>query len=223
MGAPVPPGVYWSLMRSPQLQNAIEQVYAEFRGPKPSKIEGCPCCTDPKELCMLLSKGLRDLTYEELRDYGMSAFLTMGAERDFEYLLPRLLETAAVEDPFPSLEILLGKLTLAGWQTWPHRRRAAVVQFFDAWFTELLNAEPPHGGWIDDLLCGIGAAELPLRPYLDMLAAKPDALRAFFEVNSHAFFKRRGLADASWSDHKSAAAEVIDFLNLPTTRSKLGL
>lgn len=210
-------------MRSPQLQNAIEQVYAEFRGPKPSTIEGCPCCTDPKELCMLLSKGLRDLSYKELQNYEMSVFLTMGPERDFEYLLPRLLETVAVEDPFPSPQFLLGKLTLARWQTWSQRRRTSVKQFIDAWFTEWLNAEPVHGSRIDDLLCGIGAAELPLRPYLDTLAAKPDALRAFFDVNSHAFFKRRGLAEASWSGHKSAAAEVIDFLSLPTTRNKLGL
>ena len=72
-------------MRSPQLQSAIEQVYAEFRGPKPRTIEGCPCCPDPKEVCRLLAKDLRQLTSRDLGHYAASLFLTMGDERDFQY------------------------------------------------------------------------------------------------------------------------------------------
>lgn len=210
-------------MRSPQLQSAIEQVYVEFRAPKPRTIEGCPCCTDPKEVCKLPGKPIRDLAAEELSNYGASLFLTMGDQQDFKYFLPRLLDISTTKDWWPSLEVLLGKLKLARWDEWSNRRRNAVMQVIDLWYADCLEADRLDGADIDQLLCGIGRAELSLRPYLDTLEKRPEGLEAFFDVNSHAFFKNGRLASQFWSDCPSAASEVLEFLNTPNVREKLRL
>jgi len=208
-------------MRSPQLQSAIQQVYAEFRSAKPSAIEGCPCCTASKDACRLLAKDLHDLTARDLSPYGVSLFLTVGDEPDFQYFLPRLLEIAATEDWWPSPPILLEKLKLAHWQTWPATRRAAVKRVIDVWFAECLDSQPT-GSDIDDMLCGIARADLALDEYLEVLAKRPDELRAFFAIHAQAFFKRGRLADGLWKDHTVGELAVLDFFDTPAVREQLG-
>lgn len=210
-------------MRSPQLQSAIEQVYAEFRGAKPRTIEGCPCCTDPKEVCRFLAKDLRELKAKDLSNYAASLFLTLGDEPDFQYFLPRLLDIATAEDWWPSPPVLLEKLKLAHWHTWPEQRRATVKRVIDLWYAECLDAERADGSDIDDLLCGIARADLALDEYLDALAKRPDELRAFFEIHAHAFFKRGRLGDSFWRDHLVGELAVLDFLNTPAVQERLGL
>jgi hypothetical protein len=210
-------------MRSPQLQSAIEQVYAEFHGPKPRTIEGCPCCTDPKEVCRLLTKDLRELAAKDLSNYAASLFLTMGNERDFQYFLPRLLDIATAEDWWPSPPVLLEKLKLAHWNTWSEQRRVVVKRVIDVWFAGCLGADQVDGSEIDNLLCGIARADLPLDEYLDALAEHPDELQAFFEIHSHAFFKRGRLGDSFWKDHPVGELAVLDFLSTSTVQERLGL
>jgi hypothetical protein len=207
-------------VRSPSLNAAVEALYAEFREPKPRTIEGCPCCTNPEEVCTLLAKGLRELTPDELSNYGSSLFLTMGDERDFPYFLPRLLDVATSQDWWPSPEVLLDKLTRARWEIWPKHRQEAVRRVIDRWFAdtiaeiESLVAEQFYaaGSHIDALLCGIAHAGLQLAPYLDDLARHPTALKALADWNAHAIFKRKRLANEFWKDCPETAAVLIGFL-----------
>ena len=210
-------------MRSPQLQHAIEQVYAEFRAAKPRTIEGCPRGTDAKEVCRLLSKDLRALTSKDLSHYGASLFLTMGDEADFQYFLPRLLDIATTEDWWPSPPVLLEKLKLAHWQSWPEHRRAVVKRVIDVWYDECLDADRVGGSDIDDLLCGIARADLPLDEYLDALSKHPEDLQAFFDLHAHAFFKRGRLGTAFWKDNTVGELAVLDFLDAPAVREQLEL
>jgi hypothetical protein len=217
-------------MRSPQLHAAIEALYAEFRLPKPRTIEGCPCCTDPKEVCTLLAKGLRELTPDELSNYGASLFLTMGDERDFPYFLPRLLDIATSDDWWPSPEVLLDKLKLAQWENWPKRQQQAIRQVIDLWFAdtvaelESLAGEQLYtdGSHIDALLCGIAHAGLPLAAYLEKLASHDVALKACFDWHAHAFFKRKRLGDGFWKGCPQAEAEVVAFYESQPVRQRLG-
>lgn len=216
-------------MRSSQLHDAVEALYAEFRVPKPRAIDGCPCCTDPEEICKLLSKNLRDLTPDDLSNYGASLFLTMGDERDFPYFLPRLLDIATSQEWWPSPEVLLDKLRRADWQGWPARRQKAVRGVIDRWFADTIaefevpTVEEPwrDGSRVDALLCGIAHAGVPLAPYLNELAEHPIALRACFSRHAHAFFKRKRLGDGFWSDCRGAEAEVVAFYELPRVRKLL--
>jgi hypothetical protein len=217
-------------MRSPQLHDAIEALYAEFRVAKPRTIEGCPCCTDPKEVCMLLAKGLRDLTPDDLSNYGCSLFLTMGDERDFPYFLPRLLDIATSQDWWPSPEVLLDKLKRGDWSSWPKRQQQAVRHVIDVWFSDTL-AEIESGAAeqsyreksnLNALLCGIANTGSSLAPYLSQLAMHDKALKACFDWHAHAFFKRRRLGDGFWADCPQGAAEVVAFYESPPIRERLG-
>lgn len=172
-------------------------------------------------MCKLLAKDLRDLTSNDLSQYAASLFLTMGDERDFAYFLPRLLEIATAEDWWPSPPVLLEKLRLAHWQNWPERRRAAVKRVIDIWYAECLD--DLDGLEIDDLLCGIGRADLPLDEYLDALGRRPEDLQAFFHIHAHAFFKRGRLGTAFWKDNPVGELAVLQFFNTPTVQERLGL
>ena len=62
---------------------AVEGLYSAFADvPKPSGIEGCPCCIERKNTDVLLAKPLRTLAPDELSNYAASAFLTIGSSTD---------------------------------------------------------------------------------------------------------------------------------------------
>ncbi len=218
-------------MRSPQLHDAVEGLYAEFRVPKPRTIDGCPCCTDPKEVCTLLAKGLRELTPDELSNYGSSLFLTMGDEKDFEYFLPRLFDVATDQDWWPSPEVLLDKLKRANWTEWSSRRKSAVKRAIDLWFADQIAtveglAEDERlymGSELDKVLCGIAHAGIPLAPYLEVLSNHPEALRFLYERNVSSLLKKKRLSNPFWTDCPQAEAEVISLFNAPRIRERLGL
>jgi hypothetical protein len=217
-------------MRSPQLQDAIEVLYDKFRVPKPRTIEGCPCCTDPKEVCRLLARGLRELTPDELSNYGSSLFLTMGDERDFPYFLPRLFDVATSQEWWPSPQVLLDKLKRAQWENWPKARKQAVQRVLDLWFADTIAeleslAGQDHyvsGSQIDAMLCGIAHAGLPLAPYLGELARHETALKACFDWHANSFFKRKTLGSGFWDDCRAAEAEIVAFYESPPVRERLG-
>jgi len=109
------------------------------------------------------------------------AFLTIGSVEDFRYLLPRILEVSAFEpENANNPEIVLGKLSLAGWQSWPAGETRAIRTFIDAWFDhalgdDLLEAEQGWVGWdAEAVLCGASRAGLPLASWLARLC-EPDA------------------------------------------------
>lgn len=170
-----------SLPVDPRTQHAIETVYREFRAPVPSVIEGCPCCLETRGVDVLLTTPLRELTGEALARYASGAFLTVGGERDFGYLLPRILETAIGDPPgVGDAEIVLGKLALANWRSWPDGQRRAVEDLIDAWFGQALSQDLAEAGdgWVgreaESVLCGAARAGLPLARWLARLR-EPEA------------------------------------------------
>jgi hypothetical protein len=216
-------------MRSPQLHEAVEALYAEFRVPKPRLIDGCPCCTDPKEVCVLLAKGLRDLTPDDLSNYGSSLFLTMGAKGDFEYFLPRLFDVSTRQKWWPSPEVLLVKLKIASWGEWPSRRQAAVKRVIDVWYADQVTMlecaadDERHfiGSELDSVLCGIAQSGVAIAPYLKRLVDHPIALRFLHETNLDSLLKKKRLSNPFWRDCPQGEAEVIAFLNAPRIRELL--
>jgi hypothetical protein len=104
------------------------------------------------------------------------AFLTVGGDRDFRYLLPRILELA-ICDPgaLPDVEIVLGKLHLAGLTAWSPGERSAIETLIDVWFdhalaSDLLDvAEGAVGSGAESVLCGAARAGLDISPFLARL------------------------------------------------------
>lgn len=199
-------------MTTPQLQAAIETVYRVLRTPMPRSIEGCPCCSDPKALRRLLEKRPCDLSAADLSDYAMSVFWTVD-ESGFRYFLPRLLEISATQrDWWPSPEIILKKMTLAGWRSWAPKERDAIEHLVRTWFDTLLREEPIDSDAISAMMCGIGLAHMPLEPYLEMLAAQPTALAAYHDANSYTLWKNKKLTNGHWSEDRALSAPIVEFL-----------
>ncbi|MCA1196398.1 hypothetical protein K9B35_00315 [Sphingomonas sp. R647] len=184
-----------------RLERALEAVYREFARPGPDVIEGCPCCISTRGIDVLLTTPLRELTGQQLWRYVSGAFLTVGGEEDFQYLLPRILDVS-ISDPGNANdpEIVIGKLPLANWRAWSAPKRRVLEEFLDAWFERALVRDSAEAdeGWIgteaESVLCGAARAGLPLRGWLirlnepfaapvliDLKERFPDELSAFWE------------------------------------------
>jgi hypothetical protein len=184
-----------------RVRQAVEAVYRAFAVPTPAGIEGCPCCASAQDVDVLLITPLRELIGQDLSKYVSSAFLTVGGEVDFRYLLPRILDIS-VTDPANAYcpEIVLGKLALANWRSWSDTEQAVIAELLDVWFECALARDLAEADdhWIgaeaESVLCGAARAGLPLARWLfrlhDPVAAPvladlkdrfPGRLSAFWE------------------------------------------
>lgn len=197
-----------------RIREAIEAVYSTFEAPPPSVIKGCPCCISTRGTDVLLTTRLNLITGEALWRYVSGAFLTVGDQQDFRYLLPRILDVA-VSDPGNANdpEIVLGKLALAGWRSWAPNERRVIEIFIDAWFEQALASDLTEAdeGWIgwdtQSVLCGAARAGLPLERWLLRLA-EPDASPVLAEMKGQ--FRRE--PSGFWKDAPDGFREMRAFL-----------
>jgi len=160
-----------------KLAAVVETLYEVFSAPPPPVIEGCPCCIDTRGVDVLLSTSLRELSGHALWRYISGAYLTVGGDRDFRYLLPRIFELAAFSpSEIPDTEIVLGKRERARWATWETIEKEAVCQFIDAWFDYAIEQDLRDAaeGWIvgsrvESILCGAAYAQTPLSRWMTRL------------------------------------------------------
>lgn len=192
-----------------RISKALEAVYRDFAAPAPLAIVGCPCCLSKRGVDILVTSPLRALSGDALWSYVSGVFLTVGSERDFRYLLPRILDIA-VNDPANSNdpEIVLGKLTLANWHAWPAQERETIEELIDGWFELVLSADLAEArdglpGWeAESVLCGIARAGLPIDRWLARLHA-PDAAPIFADLR-----QRHPDLSAFWEDVPDALARL---------------
>ncbi|WP_150124970.1 hypothetical protein [Tsuneonella mangrovi] len=160
---------FMTLRDKAHLREALEEIYREFAAPTPSVIEGCPCCIATRGVDVLLNTPLREITGQQIWRYVSGAFLTIGNEDDFRYLLPRILEISVTDpgnanDP----EIVIGKLGLASWREWKANEQRTIERLLDAWFYDALvndldNAKDGWTSWeTESVLCGSARAGLAL-------------------------------------------------------------
>jgi hypothetical protein len=197
-----------------RVRNALEAIYREFASPAPSKIEGCPCCISTRGVDVLLTTPLRHLGGEALWRYVSGAFLTIGSEQDFRYLLPRILDIAVHEpENFINPEIVLGKLKLANWASWPADERRVLEEFVNAWFEQALARDLAEADefWVgreaESVLCGGAHSGLPLGRWLDRLQ-EPDASRIFADLKE----RFPGKLSAFWKDAPAGFEELSRIL-----------
>lgn len=160
-----------------KLAAAVEKLYEVFSAPPPPAIEGCPCCIDTRGVDVLLRTRLKELSGHALWRYISGAYLTVGGDCDFRYLLPRIFELAAFSpSEIPDTEIVLGKLERARWARWETIEKEAICQFVDAWFDYAIEQDLRDAaeGWIvssqaESVLCGAAYAGMPLSGWLTRL------------------------------------------------------
>jgi len=78
-----------------ELASAIEHLYKAFgKYSRPKVVYRSPVIPGPPDL-VLVTKALRDLTYDDLMEFASNAPLTYGTDDDLKYFLPRTLELCA--------------------------------------------------------------------------------------------------------------------------------
>lgn len=197
-----------------RVEAAVEAVYRAFAAPVPPAIHGCPCCINERGVDVLLTTPLKALTAQALWSYVSGVFYTVGSERDFKYLLPRILDTA-INGPGTSIdsEIILSKVGLAKWQTWPSAQRQAIEELVDAWFERALAqdlAEMAEGGlgWTaESVLCGAALAGFPLGHWLARLQ-EPDVAPVLADLKQRFPKELSGF----WDGAPAAFAELSEVI-----------
>ncbi len=161
---------------------AIEDLFAIFAAyPLQPVVHGCPHCITEHDNALLHSRPLRRLTWVELERYAFKALTTWGSVEDFKHFLPRLFELiAGEEESVIDSEVLVGKLAVGQWASWPAAEQGAIRSFLMAWWIKTIHArvDPSefeldggvpwsHGGTpADHVLCCISRAEADVGPYL---------------------------------------------------------
>jgi len=204
---------------------ALAGLYAAFEGPAPKEIFGCYHCLDQPQRNSLLEKPLGVLTSEDLSQYAMSLFSTVGGVDDYRYFLPRIFDLSATDiRGGPSPEIALGALTEAEWGGWSVQEREAIETFLRTWLDRWAAESLIEIRWneIDSLLCGVARAGLKLKPYLERLLAPSNllGLRELVALNREAAAK--GAAPENfWEYSPEGWSDLMDFLTSDAVRERL--
>jgi hypothetical protein len=116
-----------------ELRGAVRAVYQAFRTYKlHGRVEGCPCCVSESAERELRARPLREIEGDAFGRYVWKAMTTWGDVGDFKHFLPRILELLAL-DPTEvcgwDVEIAIGKVDYAKWNSWPEEERAPVIRF----------------------------------------------------------------------------------------------
>lgn len=203
----------------PPVHQAIQGVYEAFRDvPKPATVDGCQCCISARQIHTLLSKPLRALSPEDLKDYAASVLLTVGEVGDFLYFLPRMLEILA-SDPSGWLdpEVVLQAIHTAGFHSWPKQRQRALIRYFHGVIGCCL-ATAGSGWMLDSWICALGKIHVDLMPFLARIAKNGPRLIEFYEVNSQTLTDGR-LANSFWDRASTEHKQVIDWFGAVQTQN----
>lgn len=126
-----------------ELRDAVRAAYQAFRSYKlHDRVEGCPCCVSESAERELRARPLHEIEGDAFGYYVWKAMATWGDVGDFKHFLPRILELLAL-DPTEfcgtDIEIAIGKLGYAKWNSWPEEERAPIIRFFHAWWRRELH------------------------------------------------------------------------------------
>jgi hypothetical protein len=221
-------------MHHEKLRTAVEALYQTFRVHKASRqMSVCEHCVNPEDVTQLFAKPLRELTADALGYYAFSAISTFGTADDFRHFLPRLFELLALESHELSrasaagAEVLLGKLSQAGWREWPRDEQDAVEAYLTAFWGHALDQFPGEHD-VDELLTGLGRGRGDLGPVLEtwrvraaVEAGPARHLAAFVIHNAAKAGVRQSLANAFWEGNPASMNEVIAWLRDSRTEQAL--
>jgi hypothetical protein len=160
------------------LAATTEALYATFAAYDAREhIEGCPCCVGHEESARLVRLPLRASSSDELGRYAFKAMTTWGDATGYKHFLPRILELAATPEgaspPGLGLEIITGKLELAGWSSWPPVERNAVLDHLRAFAVQIVEARPESAWQYVEVVSALQRLAVALRPATTIEALSP--------------------------------------------------
>lgn len=211
------------------LRNSINGLYQTFsRYPLPLHVAGCPHCVSDADHALLYAKDLCDLGPGELARYTFKALTTWGNEDDLRHFLPRIFELISADGgswTFP--ETVFGKLAYGQWETWPSDERQAIITFFEALWSNVLD-HFPHAFSAEDCLCCIAQATDDMTRYLGQwhIAQSLTHAKHFASFVEHGLLgwshsQGEALEGDYWGSRPAAARLVIDWLCNPARTTEL--
>jgi hypothetical protein len=193
----------------PDLEAAIEEMYAAFARPTPREVDGCPCCTTKEELRALVETPLRELNEEQLGRYASSALLTVGDVEDLRYFWPRIAELSVRGELWTDIEVVFDKPRRGEWRSWPRAEQEAIERFARAVMDDLARREL-DAFEVDGWVCAFGRLMedvVPLlAPLLEPTPAAGANLSSLHLLNARRIGRGK-LTNAFW-DAESAANEA---------------
>ena len=190
------------------LRSAIERSYEAFaRESRPTRWRAAPGRDGDALLRELTAMPLADLSDEAIGPYSGWAITTVGSAQDYRYFLPRILALAVAgtgsigADP----PVIVGRLRMCQWESWPTAQRDAVLNLFETAFLSSLEGE--GRGWmeIENWLCGLARLDRPLKPFLSAWAEASSAeaglqLSHFVQGNAKRLARGDSIASGFWEE-----------------------
>lgn len=206
-----------------ELQSCVEDLYAAFADvPKPSVIEGCPCCYENKQVDVLLATPIRELAPEIIDSYAFSAFKTIGAVADYLYFLPRILEISVTEEGWwPDVEITGRSIQETQPLHWRKDRLEALQALFKAKVADYLTRTEDvywESSALHSWLCAIGRSGMDIRPYLQLIESSPAYMEALYSDNAEDLAKGK-LVSGFWEKSDLSHAVMVAWLTSPPVRA----
>jgi hypothetical protein len=154
------------------LAQAVERLYETLQVERlPAVLSGCTLCfTEADEEALRLPP--RQVTRDAL-----AQFVGSPSDHYDEYstvlrrLFPAVADALAAGELHVDAGLTLSRLQEAEWDAWPPAERAAVVDFLQALYVDVLTHRPPKPGeglFAEELLSGVASATGTLTPWLDV-------------------------------------------------------
>ncbi|MFS1523838.1 hypothetical protein ACL7TT_06940 [Microbulbifer sp. 2304DJ12-6] len=191
---------------------ALYLTFSEFQPPR--KISGCECCISEKQLKVLATKKLVEITPGEIETYACSALKTVGSIDDFMYLFPRVFDLL-MKDEFEWVdpEIIYGAIAIAKFSQWDKRKKDLIKGLSRKKYLQLLKSEDDNLK-VDSWLCAISHIESDISFYLQRME-QPEhaqALYSFTERNIQSISSGK-LHNPFWRDCPDQEKVILSWMH----------
>lgn len=211
------------------LAEAIKGLYEAFAPYRRREtIEACLHCVGREEQDTLARVPLRTLSCDQLSRYASKAMTTWGEPEDYKHFLPRILELAFSREgrawPGLDLQLIAGKIQLAGGKSWPQAELRALTNFFNALWQTVLSLDPVESPWAaNEVLPSIAAIVEDVSSFLEAWEVDR-SLSSIFQLadfidSNWADIANRGHLRGPWRD--AARERMEQWLTDPARRTSL--
>ena len=205
----------------PKLQKSIRELYTAYSVfDKPSQIDSCECCHTEEEKKILVSNSLESLTCNQLNDFVISSFNTIGDAEDFLYFLPRILELAFTDYQEFDCDVgLLGhKLYQSRFWERGETLKSSVDSALLAHFEHQVLQDTDWNYQMSDWVCCVGNATPEIQPFLSLLLGSP-YFKEFYE-QEHRYAVKGKLSDSFWEKNHGNRARIVSWLLGPESEAR---
>jgi hypothetical protein len=118
----------------------LYKVFSRYNISENFKDRCCNCCITDKEIKLLLSKQVKNISEDDLGHFMRSAITTYGDENDYKHFLPRILELLKFNDNLIDDFLTFEKLNYTNWKSWNKKEIIVVESYFLSLWIDVLKS-----------------------------------------------------------------------------------